>query len=286
MSFTEKINIVGAGLAGSLLARYLRTKNIKYNIFDSSEKYAASKFSENIFSFGWANRIGKEMCDNGIKVLEGLVDIETTYFRNVKKIKAYRVKPENVLIEHIKDKVVAVNSDGVETENNGFFNGVTVVCSGFYSKELIPINNLNALTGHGLLFKGTWEKEPMMIMPIPHRHFKAFQFDENRIWFGDSTAVIHKNYIKRKHELIYNSKKRAEEHFGLTEPIETVFGARPFVGKNTREFKLGYVKKINKRVYSLTGGWKMGLVIYPHLINKLVEEMLWVFTGKRKKDTT
>ena len=30
-------------------------------------------------------------------------------------------------IEHIKDKVVSVNSDGVETENNGFFNGVTVV---------------------------------------------------------------------------------------------------------------------------------------------------------------
>ena len=112
-----------------------------------------------------------------------------------------------------------------------------------------------------------------MLMPIPHRHFKAFQFDKNRIWFGDSTAVLHKNYIKRKHELIQNSIQRASKYFNLEGKHELVYGARPFVGESMRNPLMGYVKKVSKRVHVLTGGWKMGLVIYPYLAEKILGEI-------------
>ncbi len=273
MRTTETINVVGAGLAGSLLARLFTKNNIKYNIFDSGEKFAASKYSENIFSLGWEKRVGKEICRYSIKSLNGLVDVDTVYFKNINYIKSYRVKPKNILVEHIKDSVVSVSDDGVMTEKNGFYEGITVLCAGIYNKDFVHIEGLDALTGHGLLFEGVWKKEPAMIMPIPHRHFKAFQFDKNRIWFGDSTAVLHKNYIKRKEELIENSVQRAKKYFDLTGEFDIVYGARPFVGENMRQPKMGYHKKINNRLHVLTGGWKMGLVIYPYLANKLMSEL-------------
>jgi len=273
MRTTETINIVGAGLAGSILARLLFQNNIKYNIFDSGEKYAASKYSENIFSLGWEKRLGKEICNYSVNTLNKMVKVDTVYFKNINYIKSYRVKPKNILVEHIKDSVTSVNEDGVMTEENGFYKGITVLCAGIYNKDFINIKGLDALTGHGLLFEGVWKKDPAMLMPIPHRHFKAFQFDKNRIWFGDSTTVLHKNYIKRKNELIENSVQRAKKYFNLTGKYETAFGARPFVGKNTRQPMMGYHKKLNGRLHVLTGGWKMGLVIYPYLANKLMSEL-------------
>lgn len=271
---TDTLNIVGAGLAGSFVERIARKHKLKTRVFDEHNSYAASPYSENIFSFGWADRLGHEMADVSKRILKETVEVDEVNFRNVNLIKSYRVKPQNVLVEHIKDTVTEVTDDGVMTKNNGFQEGATIVCAGAFCNELVPVMGLNSLSGHGLLFDGVWEKEPMMLMPIPHKHFKVFQFDNNSIWFGDSVAIKHENYMKKQEAYINKSLGRAQEYFGLTNPKDIVFGMRPYVGKNANNPQMGHLDRLSTRVWVMTGGWKMGLMIYPYLAEKFMQEYL------------
>tara|TARA_R100000773_G_scaffold22815_1_gene20115 strand:+ start:19034 stop:19855 length:822 start_codon:yes stop_codon:yes gene_type:complete len=268
----ETLNIVGAGLAGSFVERIAAKNKIKTRIFDERNSYAASPYSENIFSFGWADRLGHEIAEVSKRVLKDTVQVDEVYFRNKNLIKSYRVQPKNILVDHIKDSVTAVSDEGVQTQNNGFQQGATIVCAGAFCNELVPVPSLNSLSGHGLLFNGTWKKEPMMLMPIPHKHFKVFQFDEDRIWFGDSVAIKHQNYVKNQETYINKSLNRAREYFGLINPAEIVFGMRPYVGVNAHNPKMGHLERISRRVWVMTGGWKMGLMIYPYLAEKFIRE--------------
>lgn len=269
---SRTLNIVGAGLAGSFVDRLAKSEGIKTRVFDEENQYSASRYSENIFSFGWGERLGAELAESAVKTLKKTVSVDEVNFRNINLIKSYRVKPQNVLVEYIKDRVLKVNDEGVDTNNNGFQKGDTIVCAGAFCNKLVPVPSLNSLSGHGLLFNGKWEKEPMMLMPIPHKHFKVFQFSENKIWFGDSVAIKHANYMQKQESYINKSIKRAEDYFGLKNPSEIVFGMRPYVGKTANSPKMGHLDRISKRVWVLTGGWKMGLMIYPYLAQKFIQE--------------
>tara|TARA_R100000278_G_scaffold122808_2_gene110036 strand:- start:1143 stop:1964 length:822 start_codon:yes stop_codon:yes gene_type:complete len=269
---TETLNIIGAGLAGSFVERLARKNNIKTRIFDEENSYAASPYSENIFSFGWAERLGTDIADIAKRILQDTVKVDEVNFRNKNLIKSYRVQPKNVLVEYIKDKAIEVSDDGILTKNNGFQKGATIICAGAFCNKLVPVMGLNSLSGHGLLFKGKWRKEPMMLMPIPHKHFKVFQFDEDRIWFGDSVAIKHKNYMAKQQDYIGKSLSRAYDYFGLSDPSQIVFGMRPYVGASANSPKMGHLEKISSRVWVMTGGWKMGLMIYPYLAEKFLGE--------------
>lgn len=268
----ETLNIVGAGLAGSFVERLARKNNIRTRVFDEENSYAASPYSENIFSFGWSDRLGAQIVDAAKKILQDTVKVDEVNFRNKNLIKAYRVQPQNILVDYIKDKVTQVTDDGIMTKNNGFQEGATIVCAGAFCNELVRVQGLNSLSGHGLLFSGVWEKEPMMLMPIPHKHFKVFQFDKKRIWFGDSVAIKHANYMLRQEEYVNKSIKRAKQYFNLSDPKEIVFGMRPYVGRTATSPKMGHLQKLSARVWVLTGGWKMGLMIYPYLAEKFIQE--------------
>ena len=111
-------------------------------------------------------------------------------------------------------------------------------------------------------------------MPIPHKHFKVFQFDNNSIWFGDSVAIKHENYMKKQEAYINKSLERAQEYFGLTNPKDIVFGMRPYVGKSANNPQMGHLDRLSTRVWVMTGGWKMGLMIYPYLAEKFMQEYL------------
>lgn len=269
---TETLNIIGAGLAGSFVERIARQNKIKTRVFDEQNSFAASPYSENIFSFGWADRLGTNIADVAKKTLKETVTVDEVNFRNKNLIKSYRVQPRNVLVDYVKDTALKVTDDGVQLRDNGFQKGPTIICAGAFCNKLVPVTGLNSLSGHGLLFKGKWHKEPMMLMPIPHKHFKVFQFDEDRIWFGDSVAIKHKNYMAKQQEYISKSLSRANDYFGLSNPSEIVFGMRPYVGKSANNPQMGYLKKVSPRVWVLTGGWKMGLMIYPYLAEKFIQE--------------
>ena len=131
------------------------------------------------------------------------------------------------------------------------------------SKKLFNLPYLDALTGHGFFIKKINTKD-FINTYRPYTHEKIMNWHNNKIWYGDSTAIKHSNYLKNKKKLIQNSLKRLKKYNLQAEKI--VYGARPM---NKLEPRKGLLIKINKNNIVMTGGWKDGLVIYPYLINKL-----------------
>lgn len=265
-------NIIGAGLCGSFVAKEFQNNNIKFRVFDSRELFASSKISENLFSPTWLK--GVEYLPKSIKWLRSNYNVRLKEFNTNKSTqKVYHIPVNEILYKDvIQKKVTKVTDQGLYCGNE-FFEGVNIICAGFFAKDLVEVPDLNSLTGHGLLFEAN---ENNVKLPETMRHYRPFTHEkimkwfDGHIWYGDSTTIRHERYLKEKKEFIKATLIRAKK-IGLSGKYLLQYGARPFI--NNKDKKYGYYKKINKNNFVLTGGWKDGLVIYPYLVTKLMNDI-------------
>jgi hypothetical protein len=265
-------NIIGAGLAGSFIANEFKKLNINFRIFDSNELFASSKISENLFSDTWLKDL--PYIKTSLNYLFDNYEIEKKIFKTNKGIQeVYHLPINKILInDYINKKVTSINEDGLFC-NNDFFQGINIVCAGYFSKELIKINNLKSLTGHGLLFESNDNNKSLTEIMKHYRpfiHEKIIKWYDGRIWYGDSTTILHENYLKRKNQYIEETIQRAKNN-GFKGAYKIYFGARPFIDNENKKF--GLYKKISKNNYVFTGGWKDSLVIYPYLLSKFIKDI-------------
>jgi hypothetical protein len=265
-------NIIGGGICGSMVARQLSNMGLPFRIFDIKEAFAASKISENLFSPTWLK--GIEYLDSSLKWLSDNYKIETKRFETNKSVQEVYHIPVNTVLhpDAITKRVTQLTRNGLYCGTE-FFSGVNIVCAGFFTKQLIKIDKLNALSGHGLLFEpnqSNSDLKEVMRHWRPFTHEKILKWHDGRIWYGDSTAILHNTYLKKKDQYISETLKRAQE-IGLKGNCQLQYGARPFI--DTSNKKYGLYKKIDNNTFVLTGGWKDGLVIYPYLISKLVKDL-------------
>lgn len=265
-------NIVGAGLSGSFVAKELDNNNIPYRIFDSNEPFAASRISENLFSPTWLK--GIEYLDPSIKWLTKNYEIQNKRFKTNKTYQNVFYLPIDKVLrqKYILKKVTKLSNDGLYCGSE-HYQGINIICAGYYSKKLIKIDALNSLSGHGLLFEPNETNiklEEVMRHYRPFTHEKVMKWHDGRIWYGDSTAIIHQSYLKNQKQYIENTLQRAKK-IGLTGKYNMYYGARPFM--NNKLKKYGLYKKINDNNFVLTGGWKDGLIIYPYLVSKLMRDI-------------
>lgn len=249
------VNIVGAGLAGSILKHHLDNLNIPCIIIDCEKEWRASNKSENLFSKTWSKTLGDDVVKNGIELLQSIVNIETIAFKTKAGINNTLYVPiKNILIsDYIKDEIIKIEQEGCYSKDK-FYPGMTIICTGYWARKYIE-EKMIGLTGQGLIFEGTWNKEPIMNFVSPYVHQKIFQLDTNRIWYGDSTCIQYGSYIAKQDEYVIRCKQRAEV-LGLINPISIEYGIRPWV----KGFK-GYLKRYENIIVN-TGGWKCGIVIY------------------------
>ncbi len=276
-------NIVGAGLAGSMLAKSFDNHDIEYRIFEAQLPFAASKISENLFSDTWLKDVSyiKDSLDwihDNYKVEDRCFFTYQNLDEQKKKLKyLYHLPiPEVLKTGCIAEEVLEATKEGVRTAQN-FYKGMNIICAGLQAKKLFKLPHLDALTGHGFFMResklrlsgvlggrsGRYENYINTFRPYTHE--KIMRWHDGYIWYGDSTAIKHNNYIKKQNYYISESKKRLKK-LGITEPDHIVFGARPMNIKNKRG---GMLVKINSNNIILNGGWKDGLVIYPYLISQI-----------------
>ena len=265
-------NIIGAGLCGSMVAKEFDNKGIPYRVFESNEQFASSKISENLFSPTWLK--GTEYLDESIKWLSSNYPVEVKKFKTNKSTQnVFHIPINKILVSnYIFKKVSRVTDTGLYCGSE-FYEGVNIVCAGFFCKELLNVGPLGSLSGHGLLFEpneNNLELEELMRHYRPFTHEKIINWFDGRVWYGDSTAIIHSQYIKHQKKYIENTLKRAKA-IGLRGKYNIYFGARPFVNTDLKKF--GLYRKISNNNYVLTGGWKDGLVIYPSLVSKLMTDL-------------
>jgi hypothetical protein len=266
------INIIGAGLAGSMVAKELQNNSIKFKIFDSNEVYSSSKISENLFSPTWLK--GSSYLDESIKFLNKNYKVQKKVFKTAKSYQEVLHIPVNNILwkDVINEKVDKISNNGVYFGGK-LSKGINIICAGYYTKDFVKIKDFNALSGHGLLFEpndNNLNIEETMRHYRPYTHEKIIKWYDGRIWYGDSTAIIHETYVKNKNQYIKNTLERAKK-IGLKGKYNIFFGSRPFI--NNVNKKLGVYKKINDNTFVITGGWKDGLVIYPNLVMNLMKDL-------------
>lgn len=255
-------NIVGAGLCGSMLAKEFDNLGVEYRIFDAKLPFSASIISENLFSDTWLKDVS--YIKQSLDFIHNNYEVEQRLFvgPTIQK-ELYHLPIPNVLrFDYIQEEVIEATKEGVLT-HNGFYKGRNIICAGFLAKKLFKLPYLDALTGHGFFIKKQTIKDYINTYR-PYTHEKIMNWHDDTIWYGDSTAIRHNNYMKKRKGYIQASLKRLKGHGLKHEKI--VFGSRPMNVKNPRE---GLLVKINENNIIMNGGWKDGLVIYPYLIKKL-----------------
>lgn len=266
------INVVGGGLAGSMVAKELTNRGIQHRVFDSGELFAASKISENLFSPTWLK--GAPYLETSMRWLTDNYQVEVRRFQtNKSHQEVFHIPINRLLCQYaIPQRVTRVTDGGVYCGSE-FYAGVNVLCTGYFTKRFVRIDSLNSLTGHGILFEPNDNNNALketMRHYRPFTHEKIIRWYDGRVWYGDSTTILHDKYLKNQSAYLKETLARAKA-IGLTGAYKVFYGARPFI--NTSEKKYGLFKRLSDNNYVLTGGWKDGLVIYPYLVRKLMADL-------------
>lgn len=257
--------IVGAGLAGSMVAKYATDKGYDCVVLDDGNDLAASRASSNLSMFSWIKKLG-DVGEQGVSNLQKDWPIQTIQF-NGGKSPALHLPSEDVLWKNVVFAKVSQIHDGwVKTTEEKSYYGTVVVAAGVWSQKLLEVEGLQAVAGHTLFFEGQWS-EPILKLWAPYKHLKIFQYNSDLVLFGDSTAVLQQNYLE-DHKLA--SLMRAKE-LGLAPPYKlrgVYSGLRPVMkDKNV------VCERRGEKLWLLTGGGKMGMTMYAATAKQLVERL-------------
>lgn len=272
------INVVGNGLAGSIVTRFLRDAGYSVRVIADDGPNAASFASSNLYIEHWVKKFAGSRA--GLEqVAEKWGEVSDEPFQRglgyAAKVK--HIGWEKILCEaDVPGLVTSVDwgSGTVRMENGDVFEGeACVLCLGWRNAELTPRGHLQpeVKAGHCLLFEGRLpEGEGTISMLAPYRHQKWYQLDEKTIYYADSTALKRERYEREKEELIALSKERAEKLNKGRFPLREVrTGYRPVM----KGHDFGIIYKVAKRCWVVNGGGKNGIVAYAACADRLLPGM-------------
>jgi hypothetical protein len=240
------VAVIGAGLAGQIVARTLASHGRQPIVYDPGCTYSGTAASSNLFANSWVKKWAKDG-RAGIEHLHNLFPNTVGMpFMGV-DVRRVSMEPIGVVPRRVEDVVDAGNA--VVLDDNSFHD-YAVLCVGWRSSLVDSVK-----VGHALRFVGECHK-PIIETYAPFKQVKIFQESEGVVYFGDSTAVNRENYNKRQDELLERSMKLAAK-YGLTGEPEITVGYRPVVNAHP----YGVMKK-DGRVFHINGGGKNGLVAY------------------------
>jgi len=269
----KPINVVGAGLAGSLVARVLRSHGFEVRVIDDMDQFSASQASSNLYINHWLKKFSAAQAKRGVRVLERLFHdkIEEPFANGLGYAAQVKHIPQRaVLVEpDVTGKVVEVTDVGCMVDGVGFANGATVLCTGYRASELVDLD-VDIKVGHCFLVRGRLPKGKSRIAMIsPYKHEKLYQFDENHIYYADSVGLKLSAYWKRQEELKARTLERLRRHVPDAEVVDFRVGYRPL----TPGYDFGLLSRHSDWVWSVNGGGKNGLVAYAALAEQLVEAL-------------
>lgn len=261
------VNIVGGGIAGSIAAKYLDSKGIKWRLFDDGDVLAGSRASSNLYCASWLKKWSGSQASTGINVLESLYGKQASL---PFPVDVRLISHSDLIVPPTHQETVErVYTDGSLDTGSAAFDGPTLVCAGRLASKLLGTNDVWCKVGHCVLFEGTWTGPGVLNFVSPFTHQKAYQYAPGMIYFADSVAVLQKQYDARKDELVARTIARARKlpQLATARVLEIRTGMRPFLDGSP----YGRLDKIFPRVWSLNGGGKNGLVAYASLMPRLEE---------------
>lgn len=284
-------NVIGAGLAGSLVTRLLRKHGFQVRLYDDADPFSGSRASSNLYCAHWLSKFGSES-RRGIDVLEHLFpdQIDQPFSRGIADAAKIRhIAQRYLLVEpDVAGRVELGRTMGtpydsweyVTTHGGGRnYEGPIVLCCGHRANQLFPgaHPDLSILVGHCLKVKGVLPPSTSSItLPLPYRHAKLYQFDPETIYFADSTRLALKSFEKRKVDLERELRDKCRDALDAVdlgndigmEDVEYLVGYRPCTKSS-----FGELRRLAPQVWSINGGGKQGMVAYAKLAADLLEEL-------------
>lgn len=274
---SKLINIVGAGLAGSITAAVLESYGHTVRIFDPGSNVSASEASSNLFVESWLNNITSgSVAKEGIQTLKDLYGPHIEYPFN--KGLGYAMKVAHIPQRHIlrkpdvHQKVIhaMTNGDVITEDGERHRADACVVAAGWLTDKFDPSIKMDVKVGHCVLLGGQIpEGESAIRIVSPYKHEKFYQFDRDLIYYADSVALKLKSYKKRKDEVLARTRKRAKALAPGLKELDMRVGYRPM----TPGHAFGVFKRITGESFAITGGGKNGMVAYAVAAQKLALEL-------------
>lgn len=273
---SKTINILGAGLAGSIMATLLRAEGRDVRVIDDDDKFSASQASSNLFVADWYTKEG-ERAKIGFDVLERL------YGKVTEKPFAAGIKIAPKML-HIPQRHVLVKPDVVGTatyaDDQGLtlgdmrhFSGPMIICGGYRHNGInTPVKlDMEVYAGHRFLFKGDLA-QGRLDMVAPYKHGKLYQLHPGEIYYADSVKIKLDQYNKRQGELKDRTLERAKAAIGyLPEIIDFRVGYRPMVKDRPFGISGGMPGQHGFPAWYMNGGGKNGCVAYAYHANEILK---------------
>lgn len=259
------INVIGAGLAGSIVTTHLRCQGFQVRVFDDKDKYAASPPSDNLFTPSWVTRFDKAKVQTGFLMLRELYGnkIVHPFASGIKDApKVNQIPVQDILVKpDVVSKVTKISSEGVATIRQSYA-GPTIICAGYRAPELMAVGGglkVWARIGHCYLFEGRLAPgQSRLGMWAPYRHEKLYQYDKNTVYYADTVALLIDEYERRAQEVQRLTLQHARQHVGDMPLKKMMIGYRPIV----EHHEFGYCHEDARNVWHVNGGGKNGLVVY------------------------
>jgi hypothetical protein len=232
-------------------------------VFDPGLEGAASPAAAGLFQEAWAGRKLRDHFARALPVLERLYRIRTiSLTHDDGRTEPFLFVPPSAILERapVRERVTAVGDGWLEAGGRRH-EGWVYVAAGAWCEQFAPGLGVYGKAGSSFVFPGEHEGR---IRPVGRgRQAIAFVRDPGATHFSDGTA-------EREHTAEHDRQtlRRAEELGLAGEPIERLWGRRPYVPGGP------VFRKLSGRTWLATGGRKMGTILGASFAHRLVEEEL------------
>lgn len=254
-----KIDVVGAGLAGSITTRVLRSRGHDVTVYDDEDEFSASRASSNLYLASWLTR--HKEGQRGIEVLESLgLEVGHPFESGIAKaMKVRHIPQSSLLVDFEIKKIERINK-----------RRTTVLCCGYRSAELVPELVMTIKVGHSFFIKGTLKRGRSSItMVAPYRHQKLYQFSEGIIYYSDGLAVKPETFEKRRDELTKKATERMRALVPRGKVVEYRVGYRPIMPTHS----FGCCLQVADKTWVINGGGKAGMAAYAFQADRLADQL-------------
>lgn len=267
-----RINIVGAGVMGTVIGHALLAHGHDVTWFDDAREGRATPASAGIVHPKWTGAFDRTELQAGLQLLRESWHTTMVPFyqpKNGQTVKALCLSPTALIVPEDRlrrERVEKVGNRYVMAHGTTHV-GITVVTAGAWCNELLHnlIPRVDPMAGTAFLVRGV-AKRPLIQEWAPYKQMMLFQQGPERVWLGDGTAIKAPNYtVEREQE----SLTRLRDWARLRGPAQAVRGFRPVV----RGSKAGLYQQTHSHAWVCSGGGKNSTVFSAICALRLLKEL-------------
>lgn len=274
--------IVGGGIFGSVIARWLRLHGAYVLVFDEGRVNSGSAPAACLMKPSWASSM------NSTEYIQARADLNHSY--GVQKVVLQApmgvsmefdwVPPKSILIgPDFKGKVTSVRPGEIDAVVESPGTGAAtwkfdhvIVATGHWAKELVPGLKARVYGRGGWAITRKGQLETPFVRPwAPYRQLIGFNRGPDEIWVGDGTALKPESMTIDARDKSFKRMQESLPYIDPTEDQQIIAGIRPYFDGPKAP---ALIEHVAPGLLVATGGAKNGTLGAAWAARKIAEELL------------